>query len=34
MVAAVNGSTDYGDALVGANLTWRHGRGLEVRPAV
>jgi Surface lipoprotein assembly modifier len=29
--AEVNGSPNYNDELIGANLAWHHGRGLEVR---
>jgi hypothetical protein len=31
LASHVVGSTDYANALLGAALTWRHGRGLEVR---
>lgn len=30
-VAPVNGSSSYDNGLIAAALTWRHGRGLEVR---
>jgi Surface lipoprotein assembly modifier len=29
--AEVNGSPNYNDEMIGANLAWHHGRGLEVR---
>jgi hypothetical protein len=31
IVAAENGSTNYDDEMIGAALTWRHGRGLEIK---
>ena len=31
LVAAENGSTTYDDEMIGAALTWRHGRGLEIK---
>jgi hypothetical protein len=31
LAAQVVGSTDYANTVLGAALTWRHGRGLEVR---
>ena len=31
LVKPLNGSSDYSDGLIAAALTWRHGRGLEVR---
>jgi hypothetical protein len=27
----VSGSTEYANAIIGASLAWRHGRGLEIR---
>jgi len=31
LVAAENGSTNYDDEMIGGALTWRHGRGLEIK---
>ena len=31
LTSEVIGSTDYANSILGATLTWRHGRGLEVR---
>jgi hypothetical protein len=31
VVTPLNGSSNYDDDLIGAELGWRHGRGLEVR---
>jgi hypothetical protein len=31
LVAAENGSTDFDDEMIGAALTWRHGRWLEIK---
>jgi hypothetical protein len=31
IVASANGTSNFDDELVGAALTWRHGRGLEVK---
>jgi len=31
VVNPLNGSSDYSDGLIAAALSWRHGRGLEVR---
>jgi hypothetical protein len=31
IIAPANGSADYGDELIAGILTWRHGRGLEVK---
>lgn len=31
IVAAENGSSNFDDEMIGAALTWRHGRGLEIK---
>jgi hypothetical protein len=31
LVAAENGSANYDDEMIGGALTWRHGRGLEIK---
>ncbi len=31
LVAAENGSSNFDDEMIGAALTWRHGRGLEIK---
>jgi hypothetical protein len=31
IVASANGTSNFDDEMVAAGLTWRHGRGLEIK---